>query len=461
MRHHWAIACQTWQEERHKPADDRLEHETAFLPAVLEITEAPPSPTGRWIGRLLIFLFTVALLWSIFGRVEIFATAQGRIIPSERVKVIQPLESGVVSRIYVKEGQEVEKDELLIELDPSDSKADEERLSRDWMESVADAARFRALGEGSGNPVATFRAPPEVSASIADRHFRLLTRQWGEYQSQLGELASERKQQEAHLRAIGAEIKKLELVLPLIRERTNAKEQLSRQGNAPRMDFLELSQKRIETEESLASRRYEREEAQAAVETLTLKMKQVEAQFHQSNWTQYLEADRKAAALAQELNKARARHRRGRLRAPEGGSVQQLKVFTQGGVVTPAQELMWIVPKEAELEVEAMVLNRDAGFVKAGQTVEIKVETFLFTRFGVLAGKVRHLSRDAVEDKVLGLVYPARIALHNDTILINGQSVSLTPGLAVTAEIATGYRRIIESLLSPILKARKESLTEP
>ncbi|MBF0429421.1 MAG: HlyD family type I secretion periplasmic adaptor subunit [Magnetococcales bacterium] len=460
LRRHWMILFCAWQEERAKPPEDRLHHETAFLPSVLEITEAPPSPAGRVTAKVLILLFSMAIVWSIVGRVEIFAIAQGRIISSGRVKLIQPLESGVVSRILVKEGQEVEQNELLIELDPADSTADETRLSRDWMESLADTIRLRTLGDGNEDPVKAFRAPSELTPDIAERHRRLLTKQWGEHQSQLKELASERKQQEARLRGIGAEIKKLEMVLPLIRERTKAKDILAKTGSSPRMDFLELEQKRIETEESLASKRHEREEAQAILETLGFKIKQVEAQFYHSIWSQYLEADRKTASLAQELDKARTRKKRGQLCAPEAGTVQQLKVFTEGGVVTPAQELMWIVPKDSLLEVEAMVLNKDVGFVEVGHSAEIKVETFLFTKYGTLAGRVTHLSRDAVEEKSMGLVYPVRIALRHKTMNINGRSLPLTPGLAITAEIATGDRRIIDYLLSPILKARRESLTE-
>ncbi|MBF0192823.1 MAG: HlyD family type I secretion periplasmic adaptor subunit [Magnetococcales bacterium] len=460
LRRHWEIARLAWQDENKKKPEDRIGHETAFLPAVLEITEAPPSPAGRWTIRLLIILFSIAIAWSMLGRVEIFATAQGRIIPSGRVKVIQPLESGVVSRIHVQEGEAVKAGTLLVELDPADSVADESRLRREWQESLADAARLRILGEGPEDPVNAFRPPEGLPPEMVERHRQLLHRLWSEHQAQLVELASTRRQQEARTKGIGAEIKKLEMILPLIQERVRAKESLTRTGNATRMDFLTLEQERIETEESLVGKRHERDESLAAVETLGMKIKQITAQFRQTTWSQYLEADRKAASIEQELDKARTRQKRGQLRAPEDGTVQQLKIFTEGGVVTPAQELMWIVPKDSALEVEAMVLNKDAGFIEAGQPVEIKVETFLFTRYGTLLGRVRHLSRDAVEEKPLGLVYPVRITLEQNAMRIHGKRQSLTAGMTVTAEISIGDRRIIEYLLSPILKIRKESLTE-
>ncbi|MBF0182510.1 MAG: HlyD family type I secretion periplasmic adaptor subunit [Magnetococcales bacterium] len=459
-RRHWGIFWLAWKQDRRRPADDRLPHETAFLPAVLEITDAPPSPTGRLLAWLLMTMFSIALLWSHFGRVETVATANGRIIHGGRVKLIQPLESGVVSGILVKEGQVVKEGELLIELDPADSAADEARLHRDWMELLADGARLRPLGDGVADPLTTFVPPDGVDSLIAARHKALLKKQWGEHQAQLAELRGEIKQLEARLRNVGAEIRKLEMILPLIRERSKAKGTLARDGTAPRMDFLELEQKRIEIEESLTVKRHEREENLASLETLALKMRQAQASFQQSSASLALEAERKAAAALQELTKARTRKQRGQLRAPEAGTVQQLKVFTLGGVVTPAQELMWIVPKQSELEVEAMVLNKDAGFIQRGQAVEIKLETFLFTKYGTLTGKVMHLSRDSVEDKIQGLVYPVGIKLDQREMRIDGVLKPLSPGLTVTAEIHTGNRTILEYLLSPILRAKQESLRE-
>ncbi|MBF0136193.1 MAG: hypothetical protein HQL65_08125 [Magnetococcales bacterium] len=291
----------------------------------------------------------------------------------------------MVRRILVKEGQKVAAHELLIELDPTDNTADVVRLEREWLEASTESMRLRVIGEAKKDPLENFHLPPELSQEIADRHFRLLARQWDEYQSRLKELDGQRKELVARVGTVGAEIKKLALLLPLVRERAHAKESLYKQGIAPRMDYLELAQKLVSTEEELTSKNREREEAKAAVVTLGLRIKQAEAQFYQTTWSQYLEADRKAASLEQELEKARFRHQRGQLRAPEAGTVHQLKVFTEGGVVAPTQELMWIVP---------------------------------------------------------------------------GEPTHLTPGMNVSSEIATGKRRIIEYLISPVLKLRAESFRE-
>jgi hypothetical protein len=167
-------------------------------------------------------------------------------------------------------------------------------------------------------------------------------------------------------------------------------------------------------------------------------------------------AEQKAASLAQDLLKAENRGRLMRLVAPVGGTVQQLAVHTVGGVVTPAQPLLVIVPGDNPLEVEAFVENKDIGFVQAGQAAEVKIETFPFTRYGTLRGRVIHVSGDAIQDEKRALVYAARVKLEKATLRVDGKTVNLTPGMAVTVEIKTGKRRVVEYFLSPLLQYRDD-----
>ena len=172
------------------------------------------------------------------------------------------------------------------------------------------------------------------------------------------------------------------------------------------------------------------------------------------------EAQRKAGALEEEFLKAEQRHGLQILTAPLDGVVQQLAIHTIGGVVTPAQILMVIVPDNAALEVEATVQNRDIGFIHPGQEVEVKVETFLFTKYGTIPGKVISVSRDAVQDEKRGLIYPIRVALGRSSINVEGRQVELGAGMALTAEVKTDRRRIIDYLLSPIARYRQETMRE-
>lgn len=172
------------------------------------------------------------------------------------------------------------------------------------------------------------------------------------------------------------------------------------------------------------------------------------------------EAEQKITANSQELVKTRQRGKLMKLVAPVGASVQQLAVHTIGGVVTPAQVLMVIVPKDDPLEVEAFVENKDIGFVSAGQDAEIKIETFPYTKYGTIDGEVKNVSSDAIQDEQRGLIYSSRVKLERSTIRVGQKRVNLAPGMAVTVEIKTGKRRVIEYLLTPLMQHTSESLRE-
>ena len=138
----------------------------------------------------------------------------------------------------------------------------------------------------------------------------------------------------------------------------------------------------------------------------------------------------------------------------------QLAIHTIGAVVTPAQELMIIVPKESVLEVEALVLNKDIGFVHEGQLAEVKVDTFNFTKYGLVDGKISYLSDDAIQDENLGLVYKAVVQLDKTQMWVNGKAINLSAGMTTTVEVKTEKRRIIEYFLSPLLRYKQESIRE-
>jgi hemolysin D len=218
-------------------------------------------------------------------------------------------------------------------------------------------------------------------------------------------------------------------------------------------------------------------EAQAALAAITDTRAQTEAEYRRTLFGELTEAERKAAGLAADLSKAQERTKLQLLTAPVSGMVQQLAVHTVGGVVTPAQTLLVIVPGDSQLEIEAMVSNRDIGFVHAGDEVQIKVDTFDFTRYGLLHGKVLSISQDAIardtsnekagdkppatsEPKGQELSYAARISVDRTQMQVEDKMVNLSPGMAVTAEIKTGSRRIISYLLSPLMKYKQDSLRE-
>ena len=464
-----------------QPADRRGKEELAFLPAALEIVETPPSPVGRAVGVTIVALFCVAVAWAYFGTIDIVASAPGKIIPSGRAKVIQPFETGVVRAIHVQDGQRVKAGDVLVELDQTINKADREHIQSDLVNAQLDLARLRAALADAADPLAHFHPPASADAALVATQRQFLLSQVAEYRSRLAALDRQKSQKEAERATIAATIGKLEATIPVVQQRVDIRAALLDREYGSKAQYLEMLQLLVEQQQDLTVQKSRYQEADAAVAAILETRQQAAAEFRRTLFDDLTKAEQKAAGLAQDLIKAEQRTDLQALTAPVDGVVQQLAVHTVGGVVTPAQPLLVLVPIDSHLEIEAMVSNRDIGFVYAGQDAEIKVDTFNFTRYGLLHGRVINVSQDAIvrdkpqdrqgerpqgaenvtsEPKGQELAYAARVSLDSSRMQVEGRSVNLTPGMAVTVEIKTGSRTVMSYLLSPLRQYRQDSLRE-
>ncbi|MGF6429103.1 HlyD family type I secretion periplasmic adaptor subunit [Bradyrhizobium sp. Pha-3] len=457
----------------------RREQEIAFLPAALEIAESPPSPIGRAIGACIIAAFCIALLWATLGSVDIVASATGKIVPGGRTKLIQPFETGVVRAIRVRDGQSVKAGDVLIELDPTMTEADQERQKSDLLAAELDVARLRAAL--AADPLAAFRPPQNASAAEIEMHRQFLISQRAEQSAKLSEIERQQGQKEAERATTSASVDKLEATIPVLKERVDIRKGLVEKALASKVVYLSEYQELVAMQQDLVLQQSRLREADAAIALLKETKDKTAAEYRRATYDALAKAEQKAASAAQEVVKAERRTKLQSLTAPVDGVVQQLAVHTVGGVVTPAQALAVVVPSESQLEIEAMLSNRDIGFVHPGQKAEIKVDTFNFTRYGLLHGDVLSVSTDAItrdkqqggpNDRTLGtaqsssepkgqeLEYAARVSLDRTHMQIEDKLVKLGPGMAVTVEIKTGTRRIISYLLSPLARYRQEALRE-
>ncbi len=454
---HWTVWKAAWQAERGQALGSIPGgRSTEFLPAVLEIQQAPPSPIGRAILRTIMAVFASAVLWANLGWIDIVATAQGKIIPSGYSKVIQPYEAGVIAAIHVQNGQLVKRGDVLIELDPTLNRADHDRASNEYRAAKVEAARLRALISGRS----TFEAPPDGDPQYVLLQRQLLRDQVAEYQARAASAKHLIDQRKAGLDQTRENISRLEATVPMEAERADAYKRLLDHEAVTKMDFLQAEGQRIDKTQELAGQRKKLMQDQSAFAEAEKNYRVLVSEFQQSKQMELSTIETKVASLVQEVTKAGQRADFQRLTTPIDGVVQQVAVHTVGGVVTPAQELLIVVPQEHPVEVEAQVENKDVGFVKNGQIVEIKVETFPFTLYGTIPGKVVSVSDDAAPIEKVGLVYPTRVSIDRSTMQVEGKQVNLSPGMAVTVEIKTGQRRVIEYLLSPLLKSINESLRE-
>ena len=456
----------------------RREQELAFLPAALEIVETPAPPLAGAVGGIIIALFCAALVWGSFCKLDIVASATGKIIPTGRTKVIQPFETGVVRAIHVRDGQSVKAGDVLIELDPTMNEAELKHFQSDLVSAELDVARIKAALSEDADPSSSFKAPPGATAAQIAVQRQFLVRQLEEQHAKLEVLDRQKAQKEAELATATATTGKLEAMLPILQQRVAIRQELYAHETGSKVNYLEILQALVEAQQELQVQKSRAHEAEAAVSSLIGSQAQSKAEFQRTLYGDLAEAQRKAAGLREDVVKATQRTELQLLTAPVDGVVQQLGVHTIGGVVTPAQSLLVLVPADTNLEIEAMVPNRDIGFIHVGQDAEIKVDTFDFTRYGLLHGRVVNLSEDAIipddprskddnrtagaasDPKSQELVYAARVSLDRTRMRIDENMVNLSPGMSVTVEIKTGSRSVLSYLLSPLFRYKHESLRE-
>jgi hemolysin D len=456
-----AVLRQAWQDRQQHDARPRLPHEAQFLPAALALQETPVSPAPRVAMWLLISFALIGVAWATLGRMDVVATIQGRIVPDDRSKVVQPLETATVQAIRVTDGQQVQAGEVLIELDATSTAADSQRTASDLAAARLQAARAQALLQAlaSGKPPSLDRVASAPAERWAQEQ-RLLDGQYGEYQARLASIDANIARRSAELASTREIVGKLAQTAPMARQQAQDLKDLADQNFISRHGYMQKEQTRIEQEGDLATQRSRIHELEAALREGQSQRVALLAETRRVALDALGEAEQKTAALGQELIKAESRSQRMTLTAPVAGTVQQLAVHTVGGVVTPAQQLLVIVPHDNSLEVEAFIENKDIGFVHVGQEAEVKVETFPFTKYGTLPARLSQVSHDAINDDKRGLIYSSRVKLGRATLQVEGQTVRLTPGMAVTVEVKTGSRRVIEYFLNPLLQYKDESLRE-
>ena len=489
---------QVWAVRDQLDPPKREQDEREFLPAHLELTETPLSAAPKWAARLVIAFALIALLWAIFGKLDIVAVAQGKTSLGGRSKTIQALETAVVERINVKDGQTVTKGDVLMELAGIGSDSDYNRslealraayLNKWRSETLLaaienghsprlsssidtgkqvnnheDAKQVASAPQGLQAASETTSLKQQIIASIPQSAIieaqTLVLNQYQAWSTKDQQLASVKEQRKAERTSTQAQINKLAAMTQIEGQRVSDYRELVAQDYLAKHSLLEQEGKYIQAKNDLASQK-------STLQQITQAIKQAEDERTLNTQTikrdtldVLRQANEQIGQLEPEAAKAEQRKQLLTLTAPVDGTVQQLAMHTIGGVVTAAQPIMVIVPSEDKLEIEAIVPNKDIGFVQVGQDVVVKIESFPYTRYGYLTGKVKTVSFDAVENKDLGLVYTAIVSLDKDTLNIEGKPVRLDAGMNATAEIKTGKRSVISYLLSPLQTKVDESLRE-
>ncbi len=434
-----------------------------FLPEYLEVLDKPPSRGARYFVLGIIALALITLTWAILGRIDIVASAKGRLIVDDRSKVVQAPNQGEVRVIRVRDGQAVQEGDILIELNRTSSEAESERLGDRLIKIGLDIARSEALlskdPELNFSPTKYLSSYP-IPADWIDEARVTLQADMLDYDVRKTSLKHQLTQNQTQ-QALAAKVSKETIALiQNATARLESRKRLLDKGHIPRLEYLELEKELIQEERDLAQLIADAAELELQGVKLQQQLKQLSAENKKALHERLTELRSEFRDIQKQLIQANELLRQTTITAPVNGVVQQLAVHTLGGVVSQGQELMIIVPEGAELEAEVAIENKDVGFIRAGQSVEVKIDSFPYTRYGTVKGEVIHVSLDSMEDEQRGLVYPARVKLKAQSVQSDAEIIPLSAGMSIAAEIKTGDRRVIDYLLSPLKEYQSESLKE-
>lgn len=428
-----------------------------FLPAALEIMETPPKPLGRILAIVIATFFLCLTVWAAVSPIDIVAVAQGRVVPAGQIKVVQPFQAGTVSHINVREGDHVEKGQILVQLRATEAETDRERVTLDLARARLEEAMATALM--SDDPVGTFQAPLEIDAQFALLSQTVVSQRWQSHRSALQDNLLERQRLQSALEASSTDEVFFTDSLSEFEALGDTANKLDDLGLATNSQVANIQLQLISARSKLQNAQQSSRQLELDIERNKAQREQMLAQYLDEANTKLSEARQAIMTAELELARLRQREELHLLRAPVSGVVNDVIIHTIGAVVSPAERLITIVPDDAVLEVEAVLENRDIGFVEEGQDAELKLDAFPFTRYGVVNAKVTQISADATVDEQRGAIYAVRLT-PNMASLDDAKDVRLSPGMRVTAEIKTGDRTVLEYLMTPLLRYRDEAIRE-
>lgn len=408
-----------------------------FKPLLIEIEDKPLNPLGRIILYLVLAIMVFATAWLILAKVDVVVSAQGKVIPSGEIKILKPLESGVVSKIFVKESDKVKKGDILIQIDPTVTDASLSSKQDDLAVIDSDIALLEALINESNLSKDELNKLNSSQISLYNSQKQILA---STYESNKAKLNSAK----LDIKASESEVNRLSL---LLNKEEEAKARLQKVLDPIAKKECEgVSKNIINLKEQKDIALYRLKESNKKLEEI-IEENEKAIKTIKSSWIETsLSKEKEKRELTAQINAILFSNKTQQIKSPVDGFVGKLLVHTEGGVVSPNDNLISIVPSDAPLIIKASVLNKDIGFLKPGQEVAVKIDTFSFQKYGLLYGNIIEISKDAIEDEKLGLIYEIKIKPKSLDIKVEGEIKRLEIGMSVISEVKTGKRRVIEAV---------------
>ena len=423
----------------------RINDSYEFKPLLSEIEESPSSPLGHFTFWTIIALIFVIVAWLIVGKIDIVITARGIVIPDGEAKIIQPLETGIIKNILVKEGDFVKQGQLLILIDTMATDAKLESIKKNLKQSKTEAERLEAGGVGK-----TFKSDDIMQNYLYNESVVAINSSIEAKKQAIVQINKQIDSSQAQKRDYQSQL-------------ISAKDRLNRLLNVSDIvayNNIQDAKDKVKTlEESLIQSEAEIKKFEAQKREINSEIAKLNSEFKAQNLSQLSETKKRIKELEANKNEIEFSNINQKITSPVDGFVDKLYIHTLGGVVTPAQELIALTPYDMPVLIKATVLNKDIGFIRPDMPVSLKIDTFDFQKYGILKGKVKLVSKNSIEDEKLGPVYELYITPEDTTLMVEGKEQKITTGMSLNAEIEIGRRRIIEFFIYPLIKYMDEGIS--
>jgi adhesin transport system membrane fusion protein len=421
-----------------------------------------PHRATRWAFRLALVFWIVALIWAALFQIDEFTVAEGKVIPSSRVQLVQNLEGGILAELLVKEGDMVHRGQPLLRIDPVRFRAasDEGRAKVDAL--TARIARLEA--EAAGAPYAAPAALAQTHPALAAEEGALYASRQQALKTNLAVLRQQEQQREQELNEKRARERQLQASHELISRELGMVTPMAKQGYITKLDAVRLERQANDLQGELDAARLAQPRLEAALREVRRRIDELQAQFRAEARKDLSAARAELAALSAANTELDDRLRRTEVTAPVDGVIKQLRLHSPGGVIQPGMELMEIVPREDGLLIEARVKPADIAFLRPGLEATVKLSAYDFSIYGGFPARLEAISADTLTPDKPGEradpYYRVQIRTRGNTPSGSDRPLEILPGMVASADIRTGKRSILHYLLKPIVKVREAMFHE-
>lgn len=431
-----------------------LEYMKSLSSAVLEKS----TISSRLILWVIILSIAWLILWADNAKIDEIARGSGKVIPTHKIQVVQNLEGGIVSEVFVKEGDIVSIDQPLLKLQDIrfSSSFEENNLKIDELQ----AKMTRLTAEAHDKQ---FLVPNKVSKkfkALLDDEESLYYSDISQLQSSLDVILSQLNQRKNELIEAKAKKRQLQRSLDLIDEEITMKKPLVKRGVVPDIDFLTLKREKNDIEGNLEAATLSIPRIKSTINESKKKYEEVKKTFQNKAKREFNEVKAELSRIKESINALGDRVYRTVVRSPVAGTIKQLFVNTKGGVIKPGMDIVEIVPNEDNLVIEAKMKPSDIAFLHLGQKAIIKLTAYDFSIYGGLDGEVVHISADTITDEEDNTFYMVNVKASKDYIDYKNQKLYVKVGMVTSIDILTGKKTVLDYLLKPILKAKNQALRE-